>query len=186
MLKENVLLSKRYVRDIENIFNKVFVPEMPIIEDINYNTDVFVVRRDKVRYLCHVRRFDPYYKKYKHEFTVRVKSSFQKKAELELIMDGWGDCFFYCYENPNKNGLHSWKIADLNCFRKQIKHSLDMFNINLGSFRSNHDGSAFRAFKWTEFPEDFVVAQFTPEEPRRGYKKRDSQEVWLPGLFPVS
>lgn len=155
--------SDRYLDEIKSILGVYLIGEPPVEEDEQRNTDLIVLRMEAVRIGCRIRRHH-YLHRYADEFTIRSGRPSGVKTEITKIIEGWGDYFFYGFENETGTGLARWTLADLNVFR--IWHSRQLYQsggVMPGVAQANGDGSsAFRAFRWSQLPRDLVVATSHP------------------------
>ena len=142
------------------------IAEPPIEEDAERNTDLMVLRLDAVRIGCRVRKYK-YLRQYGSEFTIRAGRPSGVKTELTKIIEGWGDYFFYGFSDPTEAFLTKWALADLKHFRVWYMRQLATASPGQlpGIQQSNHDRSSnFAAFRWEEFPAEFVKAASWIEE----------------------
>lgn len=159
-------LSIKYIRDISAALGQEFIIQAPDREDMYENTDLMVLAFGATRFACRIRCYDPYYLKYSDEFTIRTDRPSGRDSELSKIIMGWGDFFYYGFENEAKNGIQMYTIADLKIFRLEFNRILVNSNkgISPGTEMKNKDNSSsFRAFKWDSFPTELVVAKHITE-----------------------
>ena len=151
--------SSRFVPEIKSILGRHLISEAPIEEDIERNTDFLVLTLKPVRVACRIRRND-YYRNYKDEFTLRSSRPGGVETEMDKIVSGWGDYFFYGFANEDETDLEDWFLGDLYVFRKWYNRAL-ITNKGKppGIYRENHDNSsAFRAYRKDQMPPGFFVA----------------------------
>jgi hypothetical protein len=150
--------SDKFIPYIADRIGRVLIAPAPYEEDSQRNTDLIVLKLDAVRIGCRIRR-PGYTEKFANEFTIRCNLPSGNKTELTKIIEGWGDYFFYGFANSNETDIERWTLADLNVFRL-------WFNVQLakqsgkapGALIPNIDGSSeFRAFKWSDLPDNFIV-----------------------------
>lgn len=79
------------------------------------------------------------YQKYL-DFTIRSRTRYGNKTEIDKLKEGFGDYYFYCWLNESNVRIERYMIIDLNAFRKDVIHTPD-------SEMSNTDGSGFVTFK---------------------------------------
>jgi len=152
--------SDRFLPEIKRILGEYLISEPPIEEDAERNTDLMVLRLDAIRIGCRVRKFQ-YHANYGNEFTIRAGRPSGVKTELQKIIEGWGDYFFYGFSDQDQVNLHAWVLADLNEFRLWYCRQLARMDKGKvpGQGKNNTDGSSsFLAFKWADFPPSFIVA----------------------------
>lgn len=148
--------SDRFLPEIKSILGQHLISEPPIEEDRERNTDLVVLRLDAVRVGCRMRK--PSYLCYADEFTIRANRPSGNKTELEKIIEGWGDYFFYGIANGEETQIERWILGDLKAFRGWYSNQLGKVGANPGISKNNTDGSSgFFVFKWREIPE-FIIA----------------------------
>jgi hypothetical protein len=153
--------SDKFLPEIKSILGVHLIGEPPHKEDAERNTDLMVMRMDAVRIGCRVRRFQ-YLDRYSDEFTIRAGLASGAKTELTKVIEGWGDYFFYAFANAEETGLAYWTLADMRVFRRTYARMLAASNAGVfpGIGKDNTDGrTRFAAFKWAQFPREFVVGQ---------------------------
>lgn len=152
--------SDRFLIQIKGILGVHLIGEPPTEEDAERNTDLMVLRMDAVRIGCRVRKHS-YLASYGDQFTIRAGRPSGVKTELTKIIEGWGDFFFYGFSNEAETRLEQWCLADMKVFRRHYAIMLARSDRGVlpGISRTNHDGSStFAAFRWADFPPEFVVA----------------------------
>ena len=154
--------SDRYIHQIKGILGQTLIGEPPIEEDQKRNTDLIVLRMDPVRIACRVRGSKYNQPRYVGEFTIRISRPSGTKTELAKIIEGWGDYFFYGFQDRTGAMVENWIVGDLAQFRawwsrEWYRTRGDMDEMP-GFVKPNFDGSSeFRVFRWDEIPY-FVVA----------------------------
>lgn len=118
-------------------------------DDMKKNTDLIVLNVGNKRIACRVRR-NEYWKKqeYRQQFTIRsVNNGY--KTELEKVMEGWGDYFFYGFANEDCSAIIKHIFIDLAIFRL---HANDTHHMDI----PNGDRTYFRAYDWTIMPQEMI------------------------------
>lgn len=158
--QEDKKWSDKFIADIKPILGMYLIGEPPVEEDQSRNTDLMVLKMDSVRIGCRIRKYS-YLNNYSGEFTIRSARQSGHKTEITKIIEGWGDYFFYGFCNDDESGLAFWTLANMNVFRLHFCRYLVSSNgAMLGTRKNNADGkSGFRVFNWTDFPQEFIVAQ---------------------------
>jgi len=154
--EEDKKWSDIFLPEIKSILGRHLISEPPIEEDQERNTDLMVLKMDAVRIGCRMRRIENL--KYEDEFTIRAERPSGAKTELEKIIAGWGNYFFYGF--GEEGILYKWTLADLNIFRiwffRYVKENKGKYP---GISKGNVDGSSgFLAFRWSELPGEFVIS----------------------------
>lgn len=103
-------------------------------EDTKYSFDLVVSQRIRVA----VRIRDNAYLRYR-DFTIRSVSLGGRYCEIDKIMDGHGDYFFYCWLSKDGGSIESYIIIDIERFRPLI----DTPNVK---DRPNGDGTSFNCY----------------------------------------
>lgn len=154
--QEDKRWSDRFLPEIKSILGQHLISEPPIEEDRERNTDLVVLGFDSVRVGCRMRKSR--YLCYDDEFTIRASRPSGNKTELEKIIEGWGDYFFYGIANDEETRIERWILGDLKAFRGWYSNQLSAIGAKPGLSKNNIDGSSgFFAFKWREIP-GFIVA----------------------------
>lgn len=152
--------SDRFLTEIKSYLGIHLIGEPPIEEDAERNTDLMVLRMDAVRVGCRIRKHG-YLEKYGHEFTIRAGRPSGVKTELTKLIEGWGDYFFYGFSDAKEARLSRWVLADMKVFRRAYARMLvgSAAGVTPGVSKVNVDGSSsFAAFRWRDFPPEFIVA----------------------------
>jgi hypothetical protein len=86
-----------------------------------------------------IRIREPKYISYR-DFTIRCRSLNGGRTEYDKLVDGFGDYYFYAWENESRKSFHSYIIVDIHKFRSSgiICHPDD--------HRKNGDGTQFYAY----------------------------------------
>jgi len=153
--------SDRFLTEIKGILGVHLIGEPPMEEDAERNTDLMVLRMDAVRIGVRIRS-NKYLGEYGDEFTIRAGLRSGVKTELTKIIEGWGDFFFYGFCDGGQTRLVRWTLADMKVFRRSYMRMLAKSDANVipGIPKDNTDGgSSFAAFRWGEFPPEFIVAR---------------------------
>ena len=139
------------------VLGKNFVRIAPEFKDMNENVDLEVLATDVA---FRVRKWED--RCYKGDFTIRSKVKSGRKTELDKIISGFGRYLFYAISNKNKDGFHCFALIDLNVFRsifyKTVMENKGEIPLKWKE-RANGDGSYFRPFKYTEFPDSLLIDQ---------------------------
>jgi hypothetical protein len=101
-----------------------------------------------------------YYPKYRDQFTIRKSRPSGIKSELDKILEGWGDYFFYGF-GSNDGHIYDYKLCDLSVFRDfySLMASISPPGYSLGEIKKNGDrSSVFEVFEYACFPSGFVIA----------------------------
>lgn len=167
--KEQKRWSDRFLTEIKSHLGVHLIGEPPVEEDAERNTDLMVLRLDAVRVGVRIRK-NSYLERYGDEFTIRAGLRSGAKTELTKLIEGWGDYFFYGFSDLNEVRLSRWVLADMKIFRRTYARMLAASPIGVtpGISKVNFDGgSSFAAFKWRDFPAEFIVAHSEMEIRRR-------------------
>lgn len=107
-----------------------------------------------------VRSFQ-HYEDHRGDFTTRSSST---PSEIhKIVHQGYGDYYLYAFENSKGTDIFAWVVLDLNVFRKEYLHALDVKRHSLNEKRIiwekvTWEGGTFRAFKLETFIPEVVVA----------------------------
>lgn len=149
--------SDIYLPEVKRILGEFVIFEGTTRQDQFENTDLIVLTANQIRIGVRIRN-PGFLTKYGHEFTVRCARPNGTKTELEKIMDGWGDYFFYGHGDGAR--LVAWGIGRLEELRRHIMLERLIYGDTYPRpTKTNHDGSsAFVAFLWSGISSEFVVA----------------------------
>lgn len=120
--------------------------------DANEATDLLVLRARDMRIAARVRRNKGYAERYPYDFTIRCARASGAKTELAKIVDGWGDWMFYGHADGQES-IHRWWLIDLHAFRAALIRSARNGSALRCGQKSNNDGTSFKWFDLTSFPE---------------------------------
>ncbi|MFZ3046509.1 MAG: hypothetical protein WA151_11385 [Desulfatirhabdiaceae bacterium] len=149
--------ADRFILKMSAYLGMCFFKEAPAKEDMEHNTDLVVLNMGALRIACRLRKFGML-ARYGDEFTIRASRPSGIKTELDKVMAGWGDYFFYGFANEHDTDIAKWTVIDLTAFRSWchgyiVAHSGEF----PGEFKNNADGSSgFRAFCFADLPADVV------------------------------
>lgn len=156
--REDKRWSDRFISEIGLICGKFLITAAPEVEDKHYNTDLMVLSMSDVRIACRIRRHR-YAAKYGDEFTIRASRPSGTSTELEKLLDGFGNFFFYGFANKSETTLAAWALCDLSVFRRWHRDRASAGPRDR-RFIPNGDGSSlFAAFRFDELPPEFVIAR---------------------------
>lgn len=147
--------SDRFLKEIKAILGVHLIGEPPKEEDAERNTDLMVLGMGAVRIGCRIRQAK-FASLYHDEFTIRSSRPSGAKTELQKLAEGWGDYFFYGFSDHQGRKLSRWTLADMRVFRRHFEAVSFLSKSNLDR------SSGFAAFKWLDFPDDFIVGQSAP------------------------
>ena len=152
--------SDKFLPNIKPILGTHFIAEPPIEEDQDHNTDLMVLKMDSIRFGCRIRRYKYYNNEmYRNQFTIRSNLPSGGKTELNKIIAGWGDYFFYGFANEKEDDLIGWIIGDLKIFRIWFNRCL-WTKKYLWFKKNNTDNSSdFFAFNIADLPANFIYAK---------------------------
>lgn len=145
--------SDKFMRTIKQVLGLCLLTEGDFEEDAKENTDLRVLTLKSVRIGCRVRKYH-FYEKYPDEFTIRYSRPSGVKTEIDKIMEGWGDLFFYGFSNQDETSLIRWTLADLNVFRKWYTPD------KAKPHYVPESKCELIAFRWDELPSGFVVRDY--------------------------
>lgn len=154
--------SDRFIPDMQRIVGEHLIGPAPDDEDMKRNTDLIVLRLDPIRIACRIRKHG-YYDSFGDEFTIRISRPSGTKTEFAKLIEGYGDYILYGFADKGETKIHAWILGDLRVFRLTFQE-MSWKGKPIGTAQKNKDGSSdFMAFKISDFPDDFIVAQHSPE-----------------------
>lgn len=104
--------------------------------------------------------------KWPDQFTIRSRLDSGNKTELAKIINGWGDVFFYGFADENEQGFAGWYLIDMDVFRKALMYPERRDSIRTGE-KCNGDGTYFRWFKVSDFPDALLIDSSPPQKKSR-------------------
>lgn len=72
------------------------------------------------------------------DFTIRNKSKYGGRTEIDKLIAGKGSLYLYAWKNMNNTILQSWVLVDINKIRNDL--------LTNGKQRFNIDNTAFKAY----------------------------------------
>lgn len=156
--KEDHLWARPLLAKVKQILGMVFFTEPPEEEDQERNTDLWILRLRRkftdCRVAVRIRRFEQFMKPgYGNEFTIRSSRPSGAKTELQKMLDGWAQYFFYGFANKHATNFQKYTLADLHWITCWIKHYQVEHSELPGIEMPNPDGSSkFRVFTWGQIP----------------------------------
>ena len=155
--------SDKFMPEIKRLCQEYIPIDIQIaspFEDKKHATDLLI---PDIRIGCRVRR-NKYHRRYNGQFTIRCELPSENETEIDKIMEGWGDYYFFGFSNykDNGNGFVSWIIFNLDVFRQMYTYRFvkGIPSIRASCLINNGDGSSsFRAFVAESFPNRFVIAE---------------------------
>lgn len=145
--------SDKFMKTIKQILGLCLLTEGDFEEDAKENTDLRVLSLKSVRIGVRVRKHS-FYERYPDEFTIRYSRPSGVKTEIDKIMEGWGDLFFYGFSNRDETSLSRWTLADFDVFRKWYTP---------GKAKPRfvpESGCELIAFRWDELPSGFIIRAY--------------------------
>ena len=156
--------SDRYLPIMRQLIGPHLLMPSPLEVDAKQAADLIVLRGRDMTIACRVRRHG-YAARYPWDITIRSKRDSGARTELEKIVEGWADWFFYGHASLDPGALDRWVLLDLSLFRREfIREGL---RVALGKpprlgriaqAQHNGDGTHFVAFDVRRVPRETVIA----------------------------
>lgn len=144
--QEDKRWSDRFLIQIKRILGELFIGEANEEEDQKHNTDLIVLCIESIRVGCRVRKAY-YLDKWPNDFTIRCARPSGTPTELEKMLDGWGDYFFYGFADEQEKNITAWRVITLERLRAYIAWYLKTNGTMPGLVQENRDSSSsFRSF----------------------------------------
>jgi hypothetical protein len=143
----------------------------PFEEDYYHATDMLAYTSNGFLRLANRIRSFKHYKKHRGDFTLR--SAGDPTEIYKIVYQGYGDYYLYAFKNSEGTDLFAWVVLDLEVFRREYKHALDVKRNGLNERRIIWDkvtwkGNTFRAFKLETFVPEIVVASHNHDRLPKG------------------
>jgi len=168
-IKESMNRADRFIPQLKQIWEATLVEHnvsrievAPFGEDYYHATDMFAITENSFLRLANRVRSFWHYKDHRGDFAVR--SSGDPTELHKIVYQGYGDYYLYAFENSEGTNILAWVVLDLNVFRKEYLHALDVKRQGLNERRiiwstvTPKKGNPFRAFKLETFVPEVVVA----------------------------
>ena len=104
---------KTEIKEIIYKYPKIFIDIVIAtpIEDTQYATD-FIIKTSNRNIAVRVRESDCRYR----DFTIRAKTKYDMKTEIDKLNEGYGDIYLYCWKGLS-GGIKDYIILDINLLR---------------------------------------------------------------------
>lgn len=138
------------------------IVEAPFVEDYYRATDMFAITRKAFLRLANRIRSFRHYEFYEGDFVIR--NSGHPSELYKIVCLGYGDYYLYAFESPMGANIYAWVVLDLNVFRREYQHALDVERLGLNERRivweeiEPEGQNPFVAFKLETFVPEVVVA----------------------------
>jgi len=148
------VFSDRFIPAIKRIVGPLLLTEAGDFEDQREATDLVVLKLRKVdvRIACRVRT--PEFKRFRDEFTFRLRRASGVTTELQKILGGFGDFAFYGHATGPTLEIDPWVYLDLAKFREIFKATGWREGVARGVLGERVNGDGVTAFAW------FKIAAF--------------------------
>jgi hypothetical protein len=144
--------SDIYLPEIKRLLVLHMLKVTPDWIDVRYAADLMLLSTKHMMIAARVRNPKKHYaEKYPYDFTFRVAYETGQKTELNKILEGMADVFFYGHGHPLKPGeFCRWWLLNLDVFRANVR-GRTWQNI------PNGDGTFFAPFDVRKFPPELVL-----------------------------
>lgn len=154
--------SDQFIADIQNKIGPHLLSPAPFHADAQQATDLMILQARDIRVAARVRRHG-YAHAYPHDFTIRAHRDNGARTELQKLLDGYGDWFFYGHAHEHLPIVEAWMLIDLNIWRGHLlRKGHGQGWGGLADRRSNGDGTHFFAFDVRRFPAEMLIAGSLP------------------------
>lgn len=158
--------ADKYEPEIKRILGEQLISTADLRRDQHEATDLLVLELSPVRIGCRVRSPEVLVK-FADEFTIRADRPSGVRTELEKIMDGWCDYFFYGFAAGNGRTLAAWLLGDLRVFRAEIRRAPYLVDESL-KIQNRDASSSFFPFGVGQFPPQFIIGRKRAEARAEG------------------
>ena len=152
--------SDQWVPILRGIIGPYLLVPSSLEQDRTQAADLVTLIARNMTIGCRVRR-PGYGDRYPGEFTIRSERDTGARTELEKILEGWGDWFFYGHANGQS--IYPWWLIDLNVFRAHVMLLItgvagyESDGVLWGQ-RRNSDGTSFLWFRVDAFPSSLLLS----------------------------
>lgn len=142
--------SDQFIPHIKRIVGFHLLQVTPHEIDCKQATDLMVFTARDLRIAARVRR-PGFAERYPFQFTLRASQPSGAETELSKMINGWGDWLFYGHSTDDERAISLFWILDLNAFRAALirRHQAAIRS----GVKPNNDGTTFRWFDITSFPD---------------------------------
>jgi hypothetical protein len=151
-------LERKFINDIKKIVYKnisnlpkncFVVNESSEIEDTKLSFDLYFTA--DIQISVRIRSFK--YKNY-DDITIRSKSKYNGLTEIDKLIDGKGQIYFYGVLSENEETIIKYILFDIDKIRNKLK--------NNGIERTNFDGTKFKCYSFNFLKENnAIINQFS-------------------------
>jgi hypothetical protein len=143
--------SDAYIPEIKRLIVMHLLMVTPDWIDFKHAADLMLLTTHRMTIAARVRLKMKYQNLYPYEFTFRAVYETGHVTELDKILQGMANVFFYGHADPFKPGLFSrWWLLDLDVFRANMRD-------RTWQTIPNHDGTFFSPFDVRKFPPELVI-----------------------------
>lgn len=153
--KEDRKWSDKHLPRVRQIVGPKLLVDSPKKIDCEEAGDLVIQGRE-LRIGVRIRRHE-HLDDYGHQFTIRAHRDNNYDTEIDKLIDGKGDLFFYGFSS--KSGppdLEKWILIDLDAFRAQLLRNKGRKKISTG-FVPNGDGTGFRWFNIRSLEKGVII-----------------------------
>lgn len=165
--EENMDFQRQFLPMIKTLIlpHVVYIKEPHIEEDLRHNTDLLCLtvvpyKEDGVRVACRIRR-EEYLKRYGGHFTVRAALPSGVPTEIDKVMGGWGDLFFFGFGSDDGK-LLKWTLAKYSVFREWVHAKGGIGGLKRFLVDYSSTENKFYSIPWGRVYPGFVIAQWPP------------------------
>jgi hypothetical protein len=159
LYREQRAWSDKFIPQIKRIVGPYLLGVADDCRDMHEATDLIVIQAKDLRIAARMRK-PGYADKYPYDFTIRADVPSGTRTELQKMVDGFGDLFFYGHANE-ADQIVRWMLLDLDAWRAHLLREAVIIKNNglytaeksskLADVRTNIDGTKFVAFDVRNF-----------------------------------
>jgi hypothetical protein len=164
LYREQRAWSDKFIPQIKRIVGPYLLGVADDCRDMHEATDLIVIQAKDLRIAARMRK-PGYADKYPYDFTIRADVPSGATTELQKMVDGFGDLFFYGHANE-ADQIVRWMLLDLAAWRAHLIRR----TVKLGDVRTNIDGTKFVVFDVRDFvgPPTVLVSSSSIEANGKG------------------
>lgn len=150
--------SDKHIPQIKELVGPLLLSPASFDEDIKHATDLMILDARDKRIAARVRR-PGYYEKYPNDFTIRSARKNGQPTELQKMIDGFGDWFFYGHEGEDGR-IKNWMLLDLHVWRAQLiawGKARDGWTKYAREQTNKDNATSFFSFMVLDFPESILI-----------------------------
>jgi hypothetical protein len=187
--KKDHAWAQQFVPHISQILGEAFVTEASLEQDMHENTDLlFQVKGESIAVrMRNVKEWAPFNRR--NEWTIRTSRPSGMTTEVEKLLYGWGDYYFYGWGDDRDKRVKAYTILYLKPVRPWLWRNVSRLMQCQGQAQRNKDGSSsFLAINLDELPTTAIYRRKTElnDEQSRSPLASDAHRYYLDNTLTLA